>query len=108
MRVEFYGVFLLTGESEPVAASVKRAAAARIECAVNRVMSCPLRASATVAAVLLRDGEIFTRCEIRASAADGRRLVVAAIGPNVAAALERSIRRLPMAGTSCDASVTLS
>ena len=94
MRVDIYGVFLLTGECEPVAARVRRSAAARVGRALCRKMASPARASVTLSDVLLCDGEIWTRCEIRACSERGARLVVVSIGPTLDGALEKSIWRL--------------
>jgi len=94
MRVDIYGVFLLTGESAPVEARWRRSAAARIGRALGHVMAHPARASATLSAVLMRDGDIFTRCEIRGCSQDGSRVVATAIGPTVRDALDKSVSRL--------------
>jgi hypothetical protein len=94
MRVVIYGVFLLTGEAAPVEARLRRSATARVGRAVDRALGRPARVSVTLSAVLLRDGEIFTRCEIRGFSSNGSRLVVAAIGPTAWDALDKSISRL--------------
>ncbi len=94
MRIDIYGVFLITGECVTVEGRLRRWAATRVARALRRTLAEPARVSVTLAEMLLRDGEVLTRCEIRARSDDGGRLAVVALAPTTRGALEKSTDRL--------------
>ena len=94
MRVDVYGRFLISGECVPVDARWRRLAATWVARTLERITPVPARVSVTLTETLLPDGEIHTRCEIRAWLKDECRLVVDDTGPTPYAALEKNIDRL--------------
>jgi hypothetical protein len=104
MCVNIYGVFLITGECVPVETRLRRSVAARIARVLRRAMAHPAGARVTLVEFILPDGEIHTRCEIRAWSEDGERLAVAALAPTLRTVLEQSLGRLTKAQARRDGS----
>ncbi len=94
MKVDIYGVFLITGECVPVDARLRRSAKERIARALGCRSGQAARASVMLANTLMPDGEIHTRCEIHAWLDGQCRLMADDIGPTVRAALDKNIGRL--------------
>jgi hypothetical protein len=94
MRVHVYGVFLLSGEIEPVKPATCRAIQQRAARAVRARRSRAARIIVTLTETFGTDASIQTRCQVLAWS-DGRgRVLVEEAGDTVEQAATRALRRL--------------